>query len=143
MSKIHKSALVSYSAEQMFTLVNDFESYPEFMPGCVGAELLSQGEGWIEARLDLAKSGFTQSFVTRNQLSPPTSMKIDLVEGPFSRFSGEWLFSELSDGACKVEFRLDFAFKNPLLGLAIGKVLEQVAGEQVECVCQRAKTIYN
>lgn len=139
---IERSALVNYSANQMYALVHDFESYPQFMPGCVGAALLDSGEGWIKARLDLSMAGLKQSIVTRNTLTPPQAMHIDLVEGPFAHFKGEWTFGNLSAQACKVVFVMEFAFASRILGLAAGKLFEQVASEQVKAICQRAKVIY-
>ena len=37
MARINRSALVMFSAEQMYHLVNDVASYPQFLPGCVGS----------------------------------------------------------------------------------------------------------
>ncbi|WP_188150908.1 type II toxin-antitoxin system RatA family toxin [Teredinibacter waterburyi] len=142
MKRIERSALVGYSAEQMYQLVNDFESYPQFMKGCVGAELLSRGEDWLEARLELSKAGIQQSFVTHNDLIPPTTMRLRLVEGPFTHMEGEWFFQALSATACKVNFWLEFEFSNKLLGFAAGRLFEQAASEQVDALCRRAKTVY-
>ncbi|TVZ40245.1 ribosome-associated toxin RatA of RatAB toxin-antitoxin module [Alteromonadaceae bacterium 2753L.S.0a.02] len=140
--RIERSALVNYSAEQMYQLVNDFEAYPQYMTGCVGAELLGRGDDWLEARLHLEKAGIKQSFVTHNTLNPPHSMKLRLVEGPFKRMDGEWTFQPLSDTACKVNFWLEFEFTNRLIGFAAGKLLEQVATEQVSALCARAKVVF-
>ncbi len=52
MTTIQQSALLPYSAEAMFDLVNDIESYPEFMDGCLGAEVLSKTENELQGRLD-------------------------------------------------------------------------------------------
>lgn len=142
MKKIERTALVSYSAAQMFALVNDVEKYPEFMSGCVGSEVLARGEDWLEARLDLSKLGIQQSFVTRNHVTPPTMMTIALVSGPFKMLRGAWEFKFLSDQACKVSFWLEFEFSNPIFAMAAGKFFEQVASEQVRSVCERAKRIY-
>ncbi len=142
MKRIERNALVSYSAERMFTLVNDVEKYPEFMPGCKGAKILEKNEHSLSARLDLAKAGFEQSFVTRNTLNFPSTMTIDLVEGPFKALRGEWSFEALSESACKVNFWLEFEFSNKLLSFAAGKVFEVVASEQVKALCERAKVVY-
>ena len=142
MPRISRSALVNFSPEQMFQLVNDFESYPDYMPGCTDAELLDKGDGWLEARLTLSRAGITQSFITHNDLVPPKSMAIRLIEGPFSTFKGAWTFTELGQGACKVEFELEFEMKNKLVGLAVGKLLEGIASEQVKAISQRAKKVF-
>lgn len=142
MAKIERNALVPFSSEQMFALVNDIEQYPEFMAGCVGAEVLARGDDWVEARLDLARGGFKQSFSTRNTLRPPHSMDLELVSGPFSSFLGCWQFDALNETACKVTFSLQFEFSNKLIALAAGKVFEQVASEQVATLCDRARQVY-
>lgn len=139
---VNRSALVSYSAQQMFDLVNDIEAYPHYMDGCVGAKILKREGDWLEARLDLSRAGVNQSFVTRNHLQAPVSMSMTLVDGPFKRLQGGWHFTALSDNACKVSFELEFELQNKLLGLAIGKLFETVASNQVDSLCARASQIY-
>ena len=139
---VQRSALVHYSAQQMFDLVNDIEAYPQYMDGCVGAKILRREADWLEARLDLQKAGVTQSFITRNHLQPPTTMTMTLVDGPFSKLHGCWRFAPLSDTACKVSFELEFEMKNRLLGMAVGKLFEAVANRQVDALCARAQTVY-
>jgi len=116
--RIERSALVSYSCERMFALVNDIESYPKYMPGCGGAKILEQGEGWLKASLELSMMGIKQGFTTRNNLSPPHSMRMTLENGPFKSLEGEWQFKALNDSACKVSFWLEFEVKSSILGFA-------------------------
>ena len=142
MRKIERSALVMYSDEQMYRLVNDIEAYPRFMEGCTGAEILHRDEFSIEARLHLGKAGIQQTFVTRNRLEPPHTMHMALVEGPFSSFQGTWHFKTLNETACKVSLSLEFEFQNKVLDLAAGKWFEAVANKQVDSLCERAKVIY-
>lgn len=134
---------MNYSAQQMFDLVNDIEAYPQFLDGCVGARILARGDNWVEARLELSKAGVTQHFVTRNELVPPVSMSLQLVEGPFQYLRGAWQFVPLAETACKVIFTLEFAMQNRLLGLAVGKLFESVTTKQVDAVCARARQIYS
>lgn len=143
MAKIERSALVRFSCAQMFTLVNDVARYPEFMPGCVGAEVLAESGTSLTARLTLKAAGIEQSFVTCNALTPPERMDMALVEGPFKRFSGRWEFLPLGDLGCKVVFTLDFDLNNGLVAMAAGKVFEAVASQQVDCLCRRAEQLYS
>ncbi len=142
MPSLERSALVHYSAQQMFDLVNDIEAYPLYMDGCSEARILRREADWLEARLTLGKGGVTQGFVTRNKLEPPVRMTMELVDGPFSRFQGQWSFTPLREDACRVSFRLDFEFKNRLLGLAAGKLFENLANRQVDTLCARARQVY-
>ena len=61
MASIHRSALLPYSSDKLYAMVQDVEAYPQFMDGCVGAQILDQGEEFMEARLDLARGGSAQS----------------------------------------------------------------------------------
>jgi ribosome-associated toxin RatA of RatAB toxin-antitoxin module len=140
--QIQRSALVVFSAEQMYALVNDIEAYPQFMEGCVSAQVLERREDEILARLEIQKMGVKQAFTTRNRLSPPHSMQMELVDGPFKLFTGRWDFTPLNAEACKVSFELNYEFANSLLTMMAGKWMDEVASEQVEAICQRAKQVY-
>lgn len=142
MTRISRSALVLHTAEQMFDLVNDVRRYPEFLQGCESTHVIDESEDFIEARLTLAKAGFEQSFTTRNELSRPEAMKISLVEGPFSKFTGTWHFQKLSDEACKVTLELEFEMASRIAGAAMGALFKQVAGMMVDAFVKRAKEIY-
>ena len=139
---VNRSALVNYSAQQMFDLVNDIEAYPQFMDGCVGAKVLKREGDWLEARLELSKAGVSQSFVTRNQLQAPESMSMTLVDGPFKYLKGCWRFTALNETACKVSFDVEFELQSKLLGMAVGRLFEAVASKQVDALCTRAAQIY-
>lgn len=143
MSKtIERTALVECTPAQMFELVNDIESYPQFMDGCIGSEILSQTDECIEARLDLKKGKFAHSFVTRNHLQTNRAINMTLVDGPFKQLDGEWVFEALGDSACKVRLTLAFEFKNKLVALAAGHWFESVGNQLVDAVCQQAKKRY-
>ncbi|WP_237067167.1 type II toxin-antitoxin system RatA family toxin [Microbulbifer guangxiensis] len=142
MTQIERSALVMHSAERMFDLVNDVAQYPQFLPGCRGAEVLYSDEQTLEARLDLSRAGIRQSFVTRNRLQRPSSMELELVDGPFSDFSGRWEFKPLGEEACKVQFSLSFSIRNPLMAAAAGKLFSELANQMVGAMSARADAIY-
>ncbi|MEK6163523.1 SRPBCC family protein [Vibrio cholerae] len=62
MKQVSRSALVSFSAEQMFHLVNDVARYPEFLPGCSGSCVLEQSEAHMVASVDVSKAGISKTF---------------------------------------------------------------------------------
>jgi len=138
MTTIQRSALLPYAAERIFDLVNDIEAYPEFMRGCVGARILRREPDTIEAELVLSRGGITQRFVTRNHLSGGRLIRLQLVEGPFRKFSGHWCFEPLSPEACRVSLELAFQSRNALVGIAAGRLFDGVATEMVDCIVRRA-----
>lgn len=141
MTTLNRSALVMHSAQQMFDLVNDVEQYPQFLNGCVAAKIIEQSDTHMVARLSLRKAGISSEFVTRNTLTAPDSIAMQLEEGPFEKLQGCWRFTALREDACKVEMELDFAVSK-LTGMAIGGLFGQVAGSMVAAFCERADKIY-
>lgn len=83
MPQISRSALVPYSAEKMYNLVNDVDSYPQFLPGCVGSRVLNYANNEMTASVEVAKAGISKTFVTHNILKDNKSIKIQLVKGHF------------------------------------------------------------
>ena len=140
-TSIQRSALVLYSAQAMFDLVNDIEAYPMYMDGCTGAQIISRDDKEIIARLDLRKAGISHSFTTRNHLSAPQLVEMTLVDGPFSYFQGVWQFKALQENASKVSLDLEFAFKSGMLNKAAGKLFTRVADNLVAALVQRADVV--
>ncbi len=138
MTVIERSALLSHSAEKIFDLVADIERYPEFLEGCVGANILERREDTVTARLRLSKAGISHGFTTRNILQRPQCMTLTLVEGPFERFQGEWIFKSLGDSASKASLRLEFDLARGLAGAAVGKLFDRVAMDLVDAIVRRA-----
>lgn len=143
MAKIEKSALVPFSAKAMFELVNDVESYPEFLPWCRSARLLSHTKREICGELQIARAGITQTFSTHNLLFPFERIDLRLREGPFKRLDGTWRFDQLRSDACKVSLRMEFEFSGRLINVAFGKVFSQIADSQVDAFCKRARVLYS
>jgi ribosome-associated toxin RatA of RatAB toxin-antitoxin module len=141
-TRIERSALLLYPAHAMFALVDDIEAYPRFMAGCVGAEVISRSPELVEARLHLAKAGIRQSFTTRNRLTAPARIDLELIEGPFESFEGRWGFEALREDACKVTLHLAFRMRSGLAGKAVGKLFDSMANTLVDALCQRAREVY-
>ncbi|MBB3324941.1 MULTISPECIES: type II toxin-antitoxin system RatA family toxin [Atlantibacter] len=143
MPQISRTALVPYSAEQMYQLVNDVKSYPEFLPGCVGSRVLESSATQMTAAVEVSKAGISKTFTTRNTLTSNQSILMHLVDGPFKRLMGGWKFTPLSPEACRIEFQLDFEFTSKLIELAFGRVFKELAGSMVQAFSARAKEVYS
>ena len=142
MTTIHKSALVPYSAEQMYTLVDDIPAYPEFLPWCSGSKEITRCEDEVEASLDIAHSGVHKSFTTRNRLEINKTIEMQLVEGPFKHLHGIWRFEPLGDAGSKVMLDLEFEFSSKLLGMTFGPLFSKIASSLVDAFIQRAQKVY-
>ncbi|MGH1460677.1 MAG: type II toxin-antitoxin system RatA family toxin [Neptuniibacter sp.] len=143
MTQVDRSALVLHTAEEMFDLINDVERYPEFLPWCAKTEVVSRTDEELVATLYLSKGGLKYSFTTRNKLTRPTQMTLELEEGPFSTLAGIWDFKILSDEASKVSLNLQFEFSGKIASFAMSKVFNQVATTLVDAFVTRADQIYS
>jgi ribosome-associated toxin RatA of RatAB toxin-antitoxin module len=145
MKTVHKSVLIWYSAEEMFALVTDVARYPEFLPWCDRAEIVSRDEHGMKAEIGIAFGGIRQTFTTRNEHVPGREVRMKLVNGPFSRLDGQWKFIPLGGGeqrACKVELELNYGFDNMALGALVGPVFDKIAGSLVDAFVKRAEQVY-
>jgi ribosome-associated toxin RatA of RatAB toxin-antitoxin module len=123
----------------MYDLVDRVEDYPEFLPWCAGAELLERTEEVTRGRIDIDFNGLRSRIVTRNTKERPRRMTLELVEGPFRSFSGEWTFAALGDEGCRVELVVDYSFSNPALELALGALFGHITQTLVDCFVERAQ----
>jgi ribosome-associated toxin RatA of RatAB toxin-antitoxin module len=128
--------------QQMFDLVNDVESYPEFLHWCKGARVNARQGNTIEATLDIGVLGFQHSFRTRNTLLRPERIGIDLVSGPFRRLRGEWRFTAAKAGGTDVALILTFEVTLSPFGVVFAKVFQELAGSQMTAFTNRAARIY-
>lgn len=142
MTTIQKSALVPYSAGEMFALVADIESYGKFLPWCGGARIVARAADSVTAAIDIAYHGVHKTFTTRNRLEPGRLMELQLVDGPFKFLHGYWRFEALDDKACKISLDLNFEFSNRLLALAIGPVFSGIANGLVDSFRRRAEEMH-
>ena len=139
MTVIERSALLPHAAEQVFDLVADIERYPEFLDGCVGAEILERGEETVTATLRLSRAGITHGFTTCNTMTRPEKIELTLVDGPFESFSGQWIFRALGNAACKTSLRLHFELTSGLANMATRKLFDKLALDLVDAVVRRAQ----
>jgi len=142
LTTINQSALLPYAASQLFDLVNDIESYPDFMDGCLEAEILSKNEAQVTARLVLGKVGLRYGFTTCNTLVRDKSMQMKLKEGPFKHFDATWSFDALSDDACKISLKMEFEFSSGLVNVALRQLFDSTSKNLVNAICQRAEVLY-
>ena len=126
----------------MFALVDRVEDYPQFLPWCGGVEVRQRQENKLVATLSINYRGVVQTFTTENVNTPPTTMKMTLLEGPFKQLDGSWDFKPLRADACKVDFELRYEFSNKLLEQLIGPVFSMIANSFVDSFCKRAETVY-
>jgi ribosome-associated toxin RatA of RatAB toxin-antitoxin module len=141
MKRIARSAIVEHSAEEMFALVDDIESYPRFLPWCTAAKVEERTPAGARATLTVGMRGLRQSFTTQNEIRPAEAMEMRLVKGPFRRFAAAWRFKPLSAQACSVEFTLEYELAGPLARI-LEPLFDRIADTMVDAFTRRAGELY-
>jgi len=142
-TEIRRSALLPFPAASLFAIVNDVESYPEFLPWCSAAEVVVEGDRQLLATLLLTGRGLNESFTTRNTFIPNERIELELVSGPFADLAGAWEFTPLGDVGCRVELNLEFQFSGvrQILGGPFARVFSRSADQLVNAFSARAQTL--
>lgn len=142
MPHVERSILVHYSAEQMFQLVADVQSYPKFLPWCGGADIAAGDDNTLIAWIDIDYHGLRSRFSTRNRLRHPHELRMSLLDGPFRSLEGAWHFNALSADACKVQLSLRYEFASGVLGRAVELVFDKIASSMIDSFARRADALY-
>ncbi len=143
MPTIQRSALMPYSSQAMFEIVNNVRAYPDFLPWCGGVKVLSEDDNLMEASILMKKGPLNHWFSTRNSLLKFQRIDMLLIDGPFKKLDGSWQFLALDDESCKVEFKLDFEFSSGLTSKLLTPIFSQIASTMVDSFCARAREVYN
>jgi ribosome-associated toxin RatA of RatAB toxin-antitoxin module len=149
MKQVKKSVLLWYTPHEMYELVTGVERYPEFLPWCNKVEVLARDGDIVTARLHLAYAGVKHAFTTRNTNESGRSVRMELVDGPFSKLHGLWLFQPLNKpgtagepSACKIGFELNYAFSSGALEAVVSPVFDRIANTFVDSFVQRAESLH-
>ncbi len=142
MPSISRNALVMFSVEQMYQLINDVRTYPEFIPDCGGSKIITEDDTEVTASLLVSKGGLKKWFTTKNTLIANQEVKMSLVDGPFKQLVGSWKLTKLSEEACKISLHLEYEFSSKVFDLAFGRVFNGIANNMVQAFTQRAKEVY-
>jgi ribosome-associated toxin RatA of RatAB toxin-antitoxin module len=140
---IERSAIVTYTAAQMFALVNDVARYPEFLPWCTGARVREESPTQRLATVCISRGLLRTEFTTRNTLTRDAAILMNLVDGPFRSLTGNWRFDGIGERGSRVSFRVEFEFKNRLAAAALGAAFEALCGSIVDAFVARAQKTYS
>ena len=141
MKKIARSAILPHSAEALYAIVEDIESYPRFLPWCRGTKV-ERTESGTRAELQVGMRGLQQSFTTQNENHPGRAIDMRLVDGPFRSFAAAWRFQPLRTDACRVEFSMEYEFASRALAALLEPVFETIANTMVDAFSRRADALH-
>ena len=141
MTVVKRARETSFSCQQMYNLVDNIETYHEFLPYFSSGVVHHRDEDEVQATLEITAAGMSKSFTTRNRLQVNKMIEIRLVDGPFSHLEGFWRFDPTDNGSL-ISFDLEFEFSGRMLSMLLGPMFEQVTDKMVDAFCERAEALY-
>ncbi|HEX7871346.1 MAG TPA: type II toxin-antitoxin system RatA family toxin [Sphingobium sp.] len=131
-----------YSPEQMFDLVTDIASYPQFLPWVSAMRLKTDTPTETVADMIVGFKGLRESFTSRVQKVRPETVRVDYVDGPLKHLTNEWRFRDDGQGGVLVDFTVDFAFKNRMFEMLAGQVFDKALRKMIGAFEGRAAELY-
>ena len=142
MREVRRSALLPFTAAQIYGLVADVERYPEFLPWCTTARILADEGEYVTVNLGLSRGIARGSFTTRNRLVPERAVVMSLVDGPFQLLEGRWEFTPIQEAGSRADLHIRFETRGLIGGIALGPAFEEICNQMVDAFGRRAHQVF-
>lgn len=140
---VDKEALVEYSQDQMYDLVDDIEHYPAFLPWCKDSKVERKSNEEVYGTLMLNWKGFESHFITKNTQQRPECINLDLVEGPLKYLKGKWEFIDLEGEGTQIKLHVEFESNHSLWDFAINKLFLNIVDSLMDAFLTEADKRYS
>ncbi len=143
---IHKEVIISeFHKDDLCNLIADVEKYPEFLPWCSAARIISQEAAehfYAELTIkfkNIKKSYVSEVIITKGKLE--NLIDVTQTKGPFKYLNNKWLFKTLDDGRTEIDFFIDFELKSATLSIILSPVLRMAHRQMLEAFIKQANKV--
>jgi len=136
-----ETRFLPYSPGQLFDLVADVERYPEFLPWCKGARVLTRAGDTVTADLVIGYKMFRETFTSEVTLDRPRAISVAYRSGPLAHLTNAWQFAP-APGGCDLSFHVTFDFRSRLLSAAMEPFFDKALSRMAEAFEKRAQELY-
>ena len=138
MKKIYKEEDINIDIQTIFNLINDIQSYPNYLPWCTDTKVVKESDNVILGKIYISKSFIKWDFTTKNTVVQNRSISLEFVDGPFENLDGKWLFTSLDDHNTKVSLEINYKFKSSLIELSIEPIFTSIMNSILKSFVQQA-----
>lgn len=142
MPHIAETRVLPFSPEQMFDLVADVRRYPEFLPWVVATRIKSDHETEMVADMMVGFNALREKFTSRVRKDRARALTVEYLDGPMKSLNNAWTFAPEGDGGCRIDFVVDFTFRNALFEKIAGQYLDRAFRKMVAAFETRAEKLY-
>jgi coenzyme Q-binding protein COQ10 len=143
MTTHQEKRVIPHKPENLYALVADVKSYPEFLPWCMAARIKSEDEQKMVADLMIGFRLYRERFTSYVELDPADmTILVQYADGPFKHLRNSWVFREHAEG-CEIDFHVDFEFKSQLFQSVIETLFSEAVKRMVRAFESRADELYD
>ncbi len=143
MPRHSETRTLPYTAQQMFDMVADVASYPQFLPWVSAIRVRSNSETEMLADMVVGFKSLRETFTSRVVKERPGHIHVDYIDGPLKHLSNDWRFQDDGEGGVLVDFTVDFAFKNKLFEMLAGQMFDKALRKMTSAFEARAAQLYS
>jgi coenzyme Q-binding protein COQ10 len=136
---------IPFSIEQVYSLIIDIESYPEFLPWCQAARIVERNTKTITADLIIHFKYITEQYRSQVTLTPPNlgkaQVEAKMISGPFDYLNNSWELIQQGSHTL-VKFHVDFCFKSIVLQKIVGIFFYSACEKMLTAFVERANKLY-
>jgi coenzyme Q-binding protein COQ10 len=143
MPKHNETRRLPYTPDQMFDLVSDVASYPQFLPWVQAIRVRSDSDSEMLADMIVGFKSLRETFTSRVTKHRPDSVHVDYVDGPLRHLSNDWRFRDDGAGGVLIDFEVDFAFKNRVFEMLAGQMFDRALRKMIGAFETRAAELYS
>ncbi|KAJ3830560.1 dehydrase and lipid transport-domain-containing protein [Lentinula raphanica] len=151
-----ESKVFPYKKEELFDIVSNVTSYPQFVPFCTGSRILNSSPReemrpyMMDAELTVGFLSFNESYISRVTCVPYSSVKAVASSSTplFKTLSTVWQFEPRPEGkdgehTTLVTLDLSFAFASPVHAAVSSAFFGQVSKQMVQAFENRCSSVYD
>jgi len=146
MPAVSRLIICDYPHEFLYKIILDIEKYPEFVPWCVDAKIITASSNKIEADLKGAFKGFSytyRSLVNFDYNKNESSVAAQMIAGPFKFLHTKWQLKYLDESRVQVKFDIEFEFHSFILEKIAKLSINKFTDEIMKAFLIRASKLYD
>lgn len=124
-------------------MVTDIARYPEFLPWVIALRIKSETDSEALADMIVGFKGLRESFSCRVLKRRPHEVNVSYIDGPMKHLDNEWHFEDLPEGGCRLDFMVDFSFRNRMFEMLAGQFFEKAFRKMTAAFEARAAELYS
>ena len=144
MHKYSNSIVLPFNARQLYEIVIDVESYPEFLPWCLSSRIVKKiDDSNFDAELTVGYKAIDEKYISRIEAEYKKKIISKAISGPFKSLDSSWHFKNIDKKKCKVDFMIEYQFKSFFLDKVMGSLFKKATIKMLDAFELRAKSLHN